>query len=271
MMRIRPVEDGDFRLFRRYEPGAPLSACIGLDAHSGEPIRVAFDAAGGGNIMIVGRSREAALGICMVALLDLATQITSTPGQREIYTTPPFSIMDFVSTEESRVFADAAMSLPLPVKLERDTISEMTSLGDFQYALLQRDRHPEAPRHAKFLFICGFHAAHGMRSRGSYAPDTTTPNAARLARILRDGTAHSLFAVVWCNTFANLDLTRPEGLADFDHVIVLDGAGDPPPDLPAEPGENAWYINRRTRSATPITPLALPPESWSDAVIRSFV
>ena len=168
-MRVQYLEGNATDLFLTYRPHAPLTACIGLAKASGEPLRIAFDPAGGSNVLIIGRSREAALGICTAMLLDLTSQILTTPGRRDLYTTAPFGIIDFLRTEESRIFTDAAMALPLSVKLEFLTDTAMNTLTDFQVELAWRQREPDSPHHPKFFFLCGLQAGHGTRSRGFYA------------------------------------------------------------------------------------------------------
>lgn len=271
-MRTRRLDDEGTGLFRRHSPGVPLSACIGLTDTDGEPLRLVFHERPRANVMIVGRSREAALGICLAMLLDLATQISTIPDRRARYTTPPFSILDFSGTHESRIFTDTAMSLPLPIKLERATDTAMNALTDFQFELTQRQRGT-AVRQPKFLFLCGLQAAHGIRSRGSYASPEINPQAVKFTRILRDGAFRSLYSIIWCNSFANIDLTMPDGLGCFDHIIILDGAGraaDALEGIPAGPADHAWYVDRTRNLIVPFIPLAVPSESWCEAVVRSF-
>ncbi|MFR0352190.1 hypothetical protein [Streptomyces sediminimaris] len=225
------------------------------------------------NVMIVGPSRTAALGIFTAMLLDLANQIITTPGRREIYTSPPFSIMDFLGTDESRVFTDAAMSLPLPVKSERATDTAMTTLTDFEYELTHRDVGADSQLPAKFLFLCGLQAAHGVRSQGSYAEPGLNPNASKFMRLLREGASRSLFTIIWCNSFSNIELTMADGIDSFDHLIVLGGLNQYPARLTGIGNETvaqSWYANRRDNTTVPIIPFAMPAETWCDNVVRTF-
>jgi hypothetical protein len=272
-VRVRRVEGDGTDFFRSYSPDLPLTACVGLDDLSGEPLRLDFGEGTGGHVVIVGRSVEAALGIFAMMLFDLATQIIGSGDRRNTYTTPPFSVMDFHGSEGSGLFSDAAMALPLPVKVERATDTAMTTLGDFQYELTQRGREPKTTSLAKFLFLCGLQSAHGVRSRGSYADAGVSPGADRFGRLLRSGPAHSLYLITWCNSFANIELTVAGGLGFFRHVIVLDGAGPSPgvdTAIPDGVAEQAWYLGRTAGRAAPMTPFALPSASWCDAVVRGL-
>lgn len=257
-------------LFLRYSPGVALSACIGIDDRSREILRIAFNEAEAGNILIVGRSATAALGIYTTMILDLASQIVTTPNRKDIYTSPPFSVLEYLGTEEARIFTEAAMGLPLSVKLERATDTEMTTLNDFQHELDRRRREPDSARHSKFMFLSGLQAAHGVRNRGFYVSDLN-PQASKFIQILHGGTAHSLHAVVWCNSFANIGLTMSEGLTPFRHVIVLAGADRGPFDeLGDTDGDQSWYVDRHQGSVVPMIPFALPTETWCDSVIGAL-
>jgi len=272
-MRVRHVEDGPQPPFHRHSPTRPLSGCIGTNEVSGLPVRIAFAREEGTNILIVGRSFSVALGIFTVMLLDLTQQIISMPDRAGIHSTPPFSILDFQSNTESRVFTDTAMSLPLPVKLERATDTAMTSLSDLQYELARRKREPVAPRHSKFLFLCGLQAAHALRSRGFYAEPGINPAAAKFNGLLREGAGQGLHSIVWCNSFANIDLTLANALRHFSHVIVLDGAGTHdalPAEVSSGPADQGWYVEVEHSTATRLSPYALPSASWCDAAVRSM-
>lgn len=272
-MRVQRIEDYTADLFLTYRPHTPLTACIGLVEASSEPLRIEFDPIGGGNVLIVGRSREAALGTCTAILFDLASQILSTPGRRELFTTAPLSIIDFLRTEESRIFTDAAMALPLSVKLELLTDTALNTLTDFQVELARRQREPDSPRHPKFLFLCGLQAGHGIRSRGFYALPDVNPYAPKLTQLLELGKFQSLYTIAWCNSFANLELTMGNGISSFDRLIILDGAGPVPDQLPhfdTHPADLAWYVDGDRNYAVPFVPFAVPAEAWCDAVIRTF-
>ncbi|PRX98001.1 hypothetical protein [Allonocardiopsis opalescens] len=272
-MQIGRLDGDAAEFFLAHSPHAPLAACVGISDSSGEPVRIAFEESEAAHVMIVGRSRAAALGICTAMLLDLARQIVTTPDRRGMYTTPPFSILDLLGTEESRVFTDAAMSLPLAIKLERATDTAMTAFTDFDYELTRRQGDPDSPRHAKFLFLCGLQAAHGIRSRGLYRSPGVNPQAPKFARLLRRGGAWSLHTIVWCNSFVNLDLTMADGIGAFGHVVILDGAGPVPGRLAFAdglPADRARYVDARRGTAVPIVPFAVPTDAWCEAAIRSF-
>ncbi len=272
-MRFRALDSFAADLFLTHVPRTPLAACIGLSDESGEPLRLPFRESEHSNVMIVGRSGAAAFGIFSSMLLDLASQILTTPDRREIYTTPPFSILDFCGDEESRIFTNAAMSLPVPVKLEYATDTALNTLTDFQFELSRRQREPSAPRHAKFLFLCGLQAAHGVRARGFYASPDANPLAARFSQLLRAGAAQSLHTIICCNSFTNIDLTLADGIDSFDHVIILNDAGIPSGQISSieiESTDQAWYINVRQNSVTPLIPFTVPSQAWCDAVIRTL-
>ncbi|MFG1674647.1 hypothetical protein [Micromonospora sp. NPDC049282] len=272
-MQVRQLGGEGVELFLTHSSDHRLAACVGVKDNDGEVLRVNFGEDDQANVLIVGRSRTAALGIFTAMLLDLARQLVTTPGRRAIYTTPPFSVLDFSGTAESRTFTEAAMSLPLPVKLERATDTAMTTLTDFQFELLRRRRQPDSPRHAKFLFLCALQAAHNLRSRGSYALAESKENAAKFGQILRDGARQSLFTVVWCNSFENIALTLDDGVRPFRHIIVLHDVAALPEQLAEilpEPGRHAWVIDRSRATATPVIPYVVPSQSWCDMVIGAF-
>jgi len=269
-MRVTHVLHDTDELFLEHSPEVPLSACVGIDDRSGEVLRLSFDEAELGHILVVGRSAAAALGMYTTILLDLASQIVTTPNRREIYVTPPFSILEFLGTEEAQIFTDAAMALPVAVKLERATDTAMTTLNDFQHELDRRRREPDLARHPKFLFLSGLQAAHGIRACGFYESDVN-PQAPKFAQILRSGTFHSLHAVVWCNSFANLDLTMPDGLESFRHVLILAGTDRSPfGEIEDTRGDQSWHVDRHLGYVAPMTPFALPTQAWCEAVISAL-
>lgn len=274
-MYVRRLDDESPDLFLSHSPQAPLAGCIGLSESSGTTVRLTFERSERAHVMIVGRPRAAALGIFTSMLLDLAKQIITTPGRREIYTSPPFSAMDFLGTRESQVFTDTVMSLPLSVKSERSTDTEMTTLTDFEYEITHRDAGSVVPGPVKFLFMCGLQSAHGVRSRGSYAQPGVNPRAPKFARLLREGAPRSLHVIVWCNSFANIDLTVVNGIESFDHLIVLEKVDTLPSDLidmgvQAREVGRSWYINRRAGTAESIVPFGMPSEAWCNDVVRTF-
>lgn len=272
LIRVQRLDDYSADLFQTYRPDASLTACIGLADESGKPLRIAFDASAG-NVLLVGRSREAAMGICTAVLFDLASQILSTPGRRTLFATAPISIIDFLRTEESRIFTDAAMALPLAVKLELLTDTALNTLTDFFVELGRRQRDPNSSHHPKFLFLCGLQSGHGIRSRGFYARPDVNTHAPKLTQILEAGQSKSLFTIAWCNTFANLELTMDNATSSFDRLIVLDGAGPVPGHLPHvddHSAELAWYIDADRNSALPFLPFAAPTEEWCDVIISTF-
>ncbi|MEV7597943.1 hypothetical protein AB0O91_11250 [Kitasatospora sp. NPDC089797] len=257
-MRVWRVAGDGAGFFGRAGDGRGLSGCVGVAEGSGEALRLGFGG-GGGHVLVVGRSAEAALGILAMMLFDLATQIVGAADRGSAYTTPPFSVMDFHGGEGARVFGEAAMALPLPVKLERATDTAMTTLSDFQYELGRR-AEPGAPRPAKFLFLCGLQSAHGIRSRGSYGEDGVNPGAARFGRLLREGPANALHLVAWCNSLANLELTVAGGLGFFRHVIVLEGG----------PDGGARYTDAVAGRSVAVTPFGLPSAQWCESFARGL-
>lgn len=274
-MQVRPLDARAANLFLKYAPRAPLAACIGLDEASLSPIRLVFEELERSNVLIVGRSRQAALGICTSILLDLASQILTTPTQRDIYRTPPIGILDFLGTHESATFTDAAMSLPLSVKLERATDTAMTTITDFHLELSRRQREPDTVRHPKFVFLCALQAAHGIRSHGYYGqPEVSaTGQGGRFSELLRAGSALSLHSIVWCNSFENIHLTMEESISYFGHVIVLDDAGAIPGTLsrlPVRADGQAWYLDVRQHYATPVIPFTLPTSAWCEEFIGTI-
>lgn len=260
-------------MFHQYSPDGPLSVCVGMDVSTNSPVSVAFEETPGSNMLIVGRSLDVALGTLTVMLLDLASQIHSMPDQAVADGMPPFSILDFLNNAEAGVFTGTAMSLPMPVKLERATDTAMTSVSDLQHELAGRTREPRAPRHPKFLFLCGLQAAHGLRSRGFYADAGVNPAAAKFASLLDEGAGRGVHSVIWCNSFANIALTLNGALRHFRHLIVLDGAGRDPV-LPAEvvdgPADQAWYVDAEQGVARRLSPYALPSAGWCEAVVRGM-
>ncbi|MET9385841.1 hypothetical protein ABZY09_33455 [Streptomyces sp. NPDC002928] len=274
-MYVRRLDNESPDLFLTHSPQALLAGCIGISESSGTPMRLTFERSERAHVLIVGRSQRAALGIFTAMLLDLAKQIITTPDRREIYSSPPFSIMDFLGTRESQIFTDTVMSLPLSVKSESATDTEMTTLTDFEYEITHRDVESVFPGPAKLLFMYGLQAAHGVRSRGFYAQPGLNPRASKFMQLLREGAPRSLHVIVWCNSFANMDLTVVDGIDSFDHLIVLDKADELPNNLVCagvdtrEVGRS-WYINRRDGAAEPFVPFAMPTEAWCNDVVRTF-
>ena len=274
-MHVRRLDNESPDLFLTHSPQAPLAGCVGVSESSGAPVRLTFEKSDHNHVLIVGRSQTAALGVFTSILLDLAKQIINTPDRREIYTSPPFSIMDFLGTRESQIFTDTVMSLPLSVKSESATDTQMTTLTDFEYEITHRDAESVFPGPEKFLFLYGLQAAHGVRSRGFYAQPDLNPRASKFTQLLQEGAPKSLHAVVWCNSFANVDLTVANGIDSFNHLIMLgkiEGLSAHLADIDVDiRGVNrSWYINRHYGTTEPIVPFVMPTEAWCNDTVRAF-
>jgi hypothetical protein len=271
-MRLQRLDSRTVDVFRPHYQDQRTKACIGVTEDESSTVRITFDPDKNANILIVGRSRAAAFGICTAMLFDLARQILTTPDRRSIYTTPPLSVLDFSGTEESRIFTNAALSLPLAVKLERATDTAINTLTDLQSELQHRQNDNNLRRHPKFFFLCGLQAAHGLRSRGSYAVVANEEHAKKFRQVLLHGPELSIFTVVWCNSFANVERTMSDGVSGFGRVIELDDADARPSGLsgfgPHDDGVR--LLDRSDGRARRFIPFEVPAETWCDEIVRTL-
>ena len=201
------------------EADARPEAWVGQSSSLKGAAEVSFPAAAGGNLLIVGQNREAAVATC--AAITLAFAARHRPGS--------LKLLALDGEDRDGLFANLhgrlADSLPhQPVRHEARNLGEL--LGELA-AVLDRRQAGDSERTPIVLTVFALQRLRQLRADedgglGGAFGEKTEPPAERFARLLANGPEYGLHTIVWCDSLSSVQRSLGRRtLRDFDARMLF--------------------------------------------------
>ncbi len=207
--------------------GAAAKAWLGAAVAIKAPVCVEFHRQTAANLLVVGRDFVAVTGVLSATLISLAAHHRagngSPDGPRRFY------ILDgsAADTSEGSHWKDLAGSIPHEVELAgpRDADAAIAAVAAELARRQQEDDILAAPI---YLFVVNLSRFRNLRraeddfSFGGMDDDKAPKPDKQFAEILREGPALGIHAVIWCDTYTNLERYLPRrALHDFEMRAIF--------------------------------------------------
>lgn len=249
-------------------PQSPI-AYLGEPIAIRPPIAATFRRQSGSNLLIIGQSDEAALGMLSAALISLAAQ---SPISN-------LNLLDFgaVDGPNANFFQRLNENLGTAINIGRRR--ELPTLLDQLAQETQRRIDGEAGGAPIYLFVYGLQRARDLRQEDtmSFSMDANPSNAPNPAQqfntILREGPDVGIFTIVWCDTLTNLNRALDRrALREFAMRVVMQMSAEDSANLIDTPAASklgpyrALFYSEEEGRLEKFRPYALPPETWLEWV-----
>jgi DNA segregation ATPase FtsK/SpoIIIE, S-DNA-T family len=233
-----------------------------------DPTSVQFRSQSGSNLVIVGQSEEAALGILSTSLVSLAAQ----------HAAARFCILDGSPDDAPHAGLLAGLSSIVPQSVEvagwRD-LSRLTNELASEVDRRQRTYDTAAPD--IYILIYGLQRFRDLRRPEddfSFSrPDQPATPAQQFQSILRDGPAVGVHSLVWCDSLNNLMRTVDRAtLREFElrvlfQMSVTDSSNLIDSPLASKLGlYRAYFHSEEQGRLEKFRPYGIPPEEWLSVV-----
>jgi energy-coupling factor transporter ATP-binding protein EcfA2 len=265
--------------------GRPRQAPVAAQAWLGDavaikdPTAVVFRPQSGNNLLIVGQSEEAALGIFNMALVSLAAQYP-----RAATPTVEFYLLDGSApgSEAAAALQTLAGLPPEPVRLVgrrelAETVSRLATEVD------RRQKAPDGDAPPIYILLYGLHKLRDLRRDEddfgfSRMGEEPAPKPAKqFNAVLRDGPAVGVYAMVWCDSLNNLNRAWDRAtLREFETRIVFQMSGNDSSTLIDTPAAAKLGMHRALLHSEEqgilekFRPYRWPSESWLEQVRRQL-
>lgn len=273
-------------------PGAlafPISAWLGDPIAIRPPVAAAFRRTSGSNLLVVGQSDQAALGIFTSALISLAAQMgrngerterygerTERNGERtERYGERSLHVLDFGAVDGLHANFFARLNETLGSAFNLGRRRELPILIDQLAQETRRRMDGETSGAPIFLLLYGLQRARDLRQEDTmnFSLDADAPNAANPAQqfntILREGPDVGIFTIVWCDTLTNLNRALDRrALREFAMRVVMQMSAEDSANLIDTPAASklgpyrALFYNEEEGRLEKFRPYALPSDQW---------
>jgi hypothetical protein len=192
------------------QPGRADRAWLGAAVAIKEPTSILFSRQSGSHFLVVGHQEDEALGVLATALLSLAAQRAPAdagggPAAGQFY------VLDGTRPDSPRLgyWAGLAAILPHGVKVvpPRSTAATLAEIGEELTRREQSGREDFAPL---YLFVFDLGRFRDLRKADddfgfSRSDDGPSANPAKqFSRILHDGPAQGIHALIWCDSYNNV-------------------------------------------------------------------
>jgi len=237
-----------------------------------DPTAAVFRPQSGSNLLIIGQQGEAARSVLTAALIALAAQ--SNPGD-----SPPLTVLDGSTADDPQVswFGRLAKILPgARVAGPREVASAVAPLAE---ELARRQADPDLAAPPMFVAVYGLHRFRDLRKAdddfgfGRRGEDRAASPAEQFGELLREGPAHGIHLLVWCDTLANTTRAVDRaGLREFDmRVLFQMGVNDSSTlidsPLASRLGlHRALFASEEMAMPEKFRPYSLPEEEWLEGV-----
>jgi hypothetical protein len=238
-----------------------------------DPTAATFRPMTGANLLVVGQQDEAALGMLATGVVSLAAQLSP------VDSAPRFYVLDGSRADARHrgLFARLERIVPHGVRVGgmRDTAAVMAELAE---EVERRQKTPDSETTPLFFVIYGLQYFRDLRraeddfSFASRGDDKTTP-AQQFTTLLREGASLGIHALVWCDTYNNLQrVLDRQALREFDmralfQMGVADSSNLIDSPLAAKLGlHRALFHSEEQGRLEKFRPYGVPAETWLDAV-----
>jgi hypothetical protein len=201
-------------------PESSVSAWLGSAVAIKDPTAAVFLRQNGGNLLMVGHREEAALGVMASCFVSLAAQLSPAIGTR-------FYILDGIRPDAPEVgfFHRLADIAPQSVKLAgvRDSAGVLAEIAA-EIAKRRQEGSDHAPPIYLFLYNLGRFRDLKKEDDFSFSSSDDGPPspAKQFTAILREGAALGIHAIVWCDTYSNVNrMLDRQCLRDFEMRVLF--------------------------------------------------
>jgi len=246
-----------------------MSAWLGDPIAIRPPIAATFRRQSGSNLLLVGQSDEAALGMLSAALISLAAQ---SPISN-------LNLLDFGAVDGPYANAFSRLNEQLGNALKIGRRRELPALIDQLAQETTRRMDGETSGAPIFLFIYGLQRARDLRQEDTLnfsldANATSAPNPAQqFNTILREGPDVGIFTIVWCDTLTNLNRAIDRrALREFAMRVVMQMSAEDSANLIDTPAASklgayrALFYSEEEGRLEKFRPYALPSNAWLEWV-----
>jgi hypothetical protein len=271
-------------------PTAPTAPTRSVRAWIGEPIAIkdptaaSFRRQSGSNLLIVGQSDEAALGMMTTALVSLA-------AQSPIYNLQPrFYVLDFAAVDGPHAeFFDRLAGLlkpayPIKIGRRRQLLDFLSELDTEVKRRLDSDSaaSQSAVKTPIYLLVYGLHRARDLRQDEGFGfsmgQESSPPNPTQqFASILREGPDLGVHTLVWCDTLTNLNHTLDRRtLREFAMRVAFQMSGEDSANLIDTPAASklgpyrALFYSEEENRVEKFRPYGLPTTEWLTRVAEQL-
>jgi DNA segregation ATPase FtsK/SpoIIIE, S-DNA-T family len=186
-----------------FASATPPTIWLGDSVAIKDPTAAVFRPQSGANLLLIGQSDEAALGIFSAGVISLTARLRP-KGVRTVF------VID--GTPDDSDFADTLRKVCTAVghpafMVERYQLGE--AIGELAGEVDRRLKGESADRSPRFLFINGLQRVRDLRKQeddfgfGRRGEKVATP-ADHFFNVLRDGPAVGVHTVLWCDSMTNL-------------------------------------------------------------------
>jgi hypothetical protein len=267
-----PADNGALRsLLEQPAPeSTPLAprAWLGAAVAIKEPTEAVFRRQGGSNLLIVGQHEDLALGVLTNCLVSLGGQLPPSPSPP-----PSLYILDGTRPEspEAGFWRKLAEQLPLEMQvvLPRDAASIVTQLAAEVQRRLDTGEHAERPLFLLINNLARFRDLKKGDDFGSFDDDSAAGAGKHLTTILREGPGVGVHALIWCDSYNNLNrwIDR-QALRDLEMRVLFQMSATDSSNLMDSPAASklgvhrAMFYSEEQGQAEKFRPYGPPSVSW---------
>lgn len=202
------------------EPAPAVHAWLGSAVAIKDPTSAVFVRQNGSNLLMVGHREEAALGVMASCFVSLAAQLSPATG-------PCFYVLDGMRSDAPEVgfWNRLASASPQTVKLGgvRDTAEIIGQIAT-ELTARQQEGHDTAP--PIYLFLYNLGRFRDLKKEDDYgfgsSDDKPASPAKQLTTILREGPPLGIHAIIWCDTYNNVNrMLDRQSMRDFEMRVLF--------------------------------------------------
>ncbi|MFO1021504.1 MAG: FtsK/SpoIIIE domain-containing protein [Planctomycetales bacterium] len=223
----------------------PESAWLGESVAITGPTDITFPRRSGTNLLVVGQDADAALGILANTLIALAPSTESTGDAQ-----PRMTLCSGTSAEDHAVRWSKILQLfPRAVRITGpDDVDPVISELAAEVTRRQEER---APQPALFIVIDDLSRFRSLRKSdddfgfASFGEEKKVSTGKLLGDILRDGPAVGVHAIIWCDSYNNVDRWfQRQTLREFEMRVLFQMSGTDSSNLIDSPAASRLGTNR---------------------------
>ena len=266
---------------RRSSFDSPWTCWLGDSVSLAGPLELKFGLREGGNVLIVGRDDEAALGMMAACTLALGAQAVSFGASSTTIHVLDGSLPDSDSSQTWRQLGTIWEQLNFPTSDDSDRnmaviqVSSPRETGSvINDVLAELHRRADEPGPPMFLFVFDLARFRDLRKSDddygfSGGGDKSTNAAQLFSEILRDGPAAGIFTFAWVDSYQTAQrwLARDQMNRFEQRVLFAMNANDSSSlvdsPLAGRLGENRALLYRGdTGTLEKLRPFSPPPSDW---------
>jgi hypothetical protein len=245
-----------------------------------EPTAARFRRQSGSNLLIIGQNGDAAR--CILAAASLSILLQQTPSERGAGKS--IAILDGSPSDDPDAdwFARLANRFPDDAELVSLRLGS-TGLSTLAEELETRKGDSGAPCPPRYLIVYGLHRFRDLRKAeddlgfGRRDQSRATSPAEQFAELIREGPAHGIHVLAWCDTLANVQrAVDRRDLREFEQRVLFQMGVTDSSTLIDSPAASRLGLNRALYAAEELSapekfrPYRLPADDWLSAVAEQL-